>query len=73
MGMHTARRRTELFVLSMLGLLVLAITALVAVSISEHRRGGQPPVSNFVEISDHERSGADPFAGLPSGAPARTP
>jgi hypothetical protein len=72
MGMHTARRRGELFVLSMLGLLVLAITALVALSITEHR-SGEPPVTNFVETSDQGPSGADPFAGEPTSAPTRTP
>lgn len=72
MGMHTARRRGEMFVLSTLGLLVLAITALVALSITEHR-SGEPPVTNFVETSDQGRSGADPFAGEPTSAPTRTP
>jgi len=69
--MHTARRRGELLVLSMLGLLVLAVTVLVAVSIVAHRTE-EPRLTQFVQISDQGQPSIDPFAGEPtSGATSR--
>ena len=66
MGMHTARRRGELLVLSMLSLLVLAVTVLVAVSIVAHHRPEEPRLTQFVQISDQGQPSVDPFAGEPS-------
>jgi len=66
MGMHTARRRGELLVLSMLSLLVLAVTVLVAVSIVGHRTK-EPRISQFVQIGDQGQPRVDPFAGEPTG------
>jgi hypothetical protein len=68
MGMHTARRRGELLVLSMLSLLVLAVTVLVG------HRTKEPRLTQFVQISDHGPPRVDPFAGEPTkGATSQTP
>jgi hypothetical protein len=73
MGMHTARRRGELLVLSMLSLLVLAVTVLVAVSIVGHRTE-EPRLTQFVQISDQGPRPVDPFAGEPTkGATPQSP
>jgi hypothetical protein len=73
MGMHTARRRGELLVLSMLSLLVLAVTVLVAVSIVGHRTK-EPRLTQFVQISDQGPPPVDPFGGEPTkGATPQTP
>ena len=65
MGMHTAGRRGELLVLSMLSLLVLAVTVLVAVSIVGHRTK-EPRPTEFVQISDQGQPPVDPFTGEPT-------
>ena len=72
MGMHTARRRGELLVLSMLSLLVLAVTVLVAVSIVAHRTE-EPRLTQFVQISDQGQPSVDPFAGEPTGGATPRP
>jgi hypothetical protein len=72
MGMHTARRRGELLVLSMLSLLVLAVTVLVAVSIVAHRTE-EPRLTQFVQISDKGQPSVDPFAGEPSSGSTPRP
>jgi hypothetical protein len=57
-----------------LGLLVLVIAALVALSV--HGRGsGAPGVTNFVEISNQGHSTVDPFANqsTPTGDSEPTP
>ena len=73
MGIHTARRRGELLVLSMLSLLVLAVTVLVAVSIVGHRTK-EPRLTQFVQISDQGPPRVDPFGGEPTkGATPQTP
>jgi hypothetical protein len=71
MEMHTARRRGELLVLSMLSLLVLAVTVLVAVSIVAHR-SEQPRLTQFVQISDQGQP-IDPFAGEPTSGATSPP
>lgn len=72
MGTHTARRRGELLVLSMLGLLVLAVTVLVAVSIVGHRTK-EPRLTQFVQISDQGQQRVDPFAGEPTSGTTPRP
>jgi hypothetical protein len=62
MGVRIARRRRgEAFVVATLALLVLALAALVALSVRS-RATDEPRMTDVVEISDQGRSPVDPFA-----------